>query len=170
MSGKSVISSQEMVGKIKAALDSRHSDETLLFARTDALGVNGFDDALERAQRYLEAGADALFIEAPRDREQMEKISAQFAAEAPLIHNLVEGGDTPIEKPAELEALGYRIALYPAALLHQFTPQAQRLLAHIRKEGDTRKYRNEMYSLSDMNRVLGADALLKDGQHYDAKS
>ncbi|MDG1387644.1 MAG: isocitrate lyase/PEP mutase family protein [Halioglobus sp.] len=170
MSGKSVISSQEMVGKIKAALDSRHSDETLLFARTDALGVNGFDDAMERAQRYLEAGADALFIEAPRDREQMEKISAQFAAEAPLIHNLVEGGDTPIEKPAELEALGYRIALYPAALLHQFTPQAQRLLTHIRKEGDTRKYRNQMYSLSDMNRVLGADALLKDGQHYDAKS
>ncbi len=170
MSGKSVISQQEMVGKIKAALDSRQSDDTLLFARTDALGVNGFDDAMERAQRYLEAGADALFIEAPRNREQMEEISERFAAEVPLIHNLVEGGNTPIEKPAELEALGYRIALYPAALLHQFTPQAQSLLSHIRENGDTLKYRDQMYSLSDINRVLGADLMLEDGRHYDARN
>ncbi|MEP5567559.1 MAG: isocitrate lyase/PEP mutase family protein [Halioglobus sp.] len=168
MSGKSVISQQEMVGKIKAALDSRRSEETLLFARTDALGVNGFDDAMERAQCYLEAGADALFIEAPRDRAQMVKISEHFATQIPLIHNLVEGGNTPIEKPSELEALGYRIALYPASLLHRFTPQAQDLLAHIRKTGDTLQYRGEMCNLADMNKVLGADDMLKDGQHYDA--
>ncbi|MEH6586074.1 MAG: isocitrate lyase/PEP mutase family protein [Halioglobus sp.] len=167
MAGKSVISTQEMVGKIKSALDSRRSEETLLFARTDALGVNGLEDAMERAQHYLEAGADALFIEAPRDLHQMQKIGRQFGRQIPLIHNLVEGSNTPVEKSDDLEALGYRIALYPAALLHQFTPQAQGLLAHIRKTGDTLDYRDSMFRLSDMNRILGADDALQAGKHYD---
>lgn len=170
MAGKSVISTQEMVGKIKSALDSRHSEETLLFARTDALGVNGFEDAMERAQHYLEAGADALFIEAPRDLHQMQEIGQQFGHRVPLIHNLVEGGDTPVEKSDKLEALGYRIALYPAALLHQFTPQAQSLLAQIRKTGDTLAYRDSMYRLSDMNSILGADDALQAGKKYDTGS
>lgn len=170
MAGKSVISTQEMVGKIKSALDSRHCEETLLFARTDALGVNGLEDAMERAQHYLEAGADALFIEAPRDLQQMQKIGKQFGHQVPLIHNLVEGGNTPVEQSGELEALGYRIALYPAALLHQFTPQAQNLLAHIRKNGDTLDFRDSMYRLSDMNRILGTDDALQAGKHYDAGS
>jgi 2-methylisocitrate lyase-like PEP mutase family enzyme len=168
MQGKTVISAAEMVGKIKAALDARVSDETLLFARTDALGVNGFEDAMDRAQQYLDAGADALFIEAPQSTQQMREIGTRFGANIPLIHNLVEGGNSPVEQLQQVEELNYKIALYPAALLHQFTPAAQQLLAHIRREGDTLIYRDDMYQLADINKVLGAEQLLAAGQHFDA--
>lgn len=170
MSGKSVISAQEMTGKIKAALDARVDSETVIIARTDALGVNGFEDTLERAELYLEAGADALFIEAPQTVEQMREIGQRFGQRAPLVHNLVEGGRTPVESPLELETLGYHIALYPAALLHRFVPAAQNLLAEIRDKGTTLGARASMCELSDINHVLGADDLLSAGQRYDTEA
>lgn len=166
MAGKAVIPTDEMVGKIHAALDARQDSATVLIARTDALGVNGFDDAIERAESYLEAGADALFIEAPASIEQMQQISRQFSLRVPLVHNLVEGGKSPVKTAAQLRDLGYRIALYPAALLHRFTPQAQELLNSIRKNGSTESMREQMYELADMNRVLGADELLSAGKTY----
>ncbi len=165
MAGKQVISADEMVGKIKAALDARHDADTILIARTDALGVNGFDDALERAERYLEAGADALFIEAPKTLEQMQVISSRFAGRIPLVHNLVEGGGSPVDDAAGLDALGYRIALYPAALLHLFVPQAQALLAHIREHGSTRAF-SGLIDLGQINTVLGAPGLLAQAARY----
>ncbi len=128
MAGKNVIPTEEMEGKIRAALDAWEDDNTVIIARTDALGVNGFEDALERAERYLEAGADGLFIEAPKSVQQMQVIGERFGSRIPLVHNLVEGGKTPVETPAELQRLDYRIAVYPAALLHRFVPQARQLL------------------------------------------
>lgn len=166
MAGKAVIPVAEMVGKIRAALDARAGAHTLLIARTDALGVNGLEDALERAERYLEAGADALFIEAPRDRQQMQVISERFAGRIPLVHNLVEGGNSPLPDADNLQALGYRVALYPAALLHSFTPQAQRVLEVIRRDGSTDAIREDMHELADMTRLLGAEKLLADGRRY----
>ena len=165
MAGKQVIPVEEMVGKIKAALDARHDADTLLIARTDALGVTGFDDALERAERYLEAGADALFIEAPKTVAQMQEIARRFAGRIPLVHNLVEGGGSPLPDAAPLEALGYRMALYPAALLHLFVPQAQALLAHIRQQGSTQGF-DGLIDLNRINAVLGAPALLATAQSY----
>ena len=170
MAGKSVIGTTEMVGKIHAALDARKDDNTVIIARTDALGVNGFDDALERAERYLDAGADALFIEAPKTVEQMRQIGQQFGSRVPLVHNLVEGGGSPVESIDELRQLQYRIALYPAALLHQFTPQAQQLLDVIQQTGSTASLRRQMYDLADMNTLLGADKLLGAGLRYDGAS
>lgn len=167
MAGKAVISTQEMVGKICAALDARQDPNTLIIARTDALGVNGFDDAMQRAERYLEAGADALFIEAPKSREQMQLIGKRFGQRTPLVHNLVEGGNSPVEDVDDLQQLGYRIALYPAALLHQFTPGARELLEVIRKTGSTTSLRSRMCDLGDMNSLLGADELLATGRNYD---
>lgn len=167
MAGKQVIGTGEMVGKIKAALDARHDANTLIIARTDALGVNGFDDAMERAERYVEAGADALFIEAPKSLEQMQKISATFAKRLPLVHNLVEGGNSPVDDVATLDTLGYRIGLFPVALLHQFVPQAQALLAHIRKHGST-KGQAGLIDLARINQVLGAPELLETAERYDA--
>ena len=167
MAGKSVIQTREMVGKIHAALDARHDPDTIIIARTDALGVNGFDDAVERAERYLEAGADALFIEAPKTVEQMREIGERFGTQAPLVHNLVEGGNSPLDDIDELQQLGYRIALYPAALLHRFTPLATQLLAEILRSGSTAALRPDMYDLGDMNRLLGAEELLKAGKAYD---
>lgn len=165
MAGKQVVPAAEMVGKIKAALDARHGADTLIVARTDALAVNGFDDALERAEAYLAAGADALFIEAPKTLEQMRTIAARFAARVPLVHNLVEGGGSPVADAAGLEALGYRIALYPAALLHLFVPQAQDLLRHIRERGTTQGF-DGLIDLDRINRVLGAPELLAAAERY----
>ena len=165
MAGKQVIPAAEMVGKIKAALDARHDPDTLIIARTDALGVTGFDDALERAERYLEAGADALFIEAPKTVAQMQEISRRFAGRIPLVHNLVEGGGSPVPDAAALEQLGYRMALYPAALLHMFVPQAQALLANIRLYGSTAGHAG-LIDLNRINQVLGAGELLSLSERY----
>lgn len=165
MAGKQVISAQEMVGKIKAALDARLDEHTLIIARTDALGVHGFEDALARAEQYLAAGADALFIEAPKTLAQMQQISERFAGRAALVHNLVEGGGSPVADAATLEQLGYRMALYPAALLHLFVPQAQALLAHIKAQGSTAA-REDLIDLQQINDVLGAPQLLAQAERY----
>ncbi|GAA5525460.1 2,3-dimethylmalate lyase [Microbulbifer aestuariivivens] len=167
MLGKQVISCGEMVGKIHAALDARRSEETLIFARTDALGVNGFDDALERAERYLEAGADAIFVEAPKDLTQMQAIGERFGSQIPLIHNLVEGGKSPVRSASELEELNYRIALFPASLLHLFIPAAQQLLSQLRIDGHLEKLHDQMIDLSEVNALLGADELLAKSKQYE---
>ncbi len=167
MAGKEVIDPEEMVGKIKAFLDARHSDQTLLIARTDALGVNGFDDAIERAEMYLEAGADLLFIEAPQSIEQMQLIGDQFGDRIPLVHNLVEGGKSPVAGSEQMRALNYKLALYPVALLHQFIPKSQQLLAHISEAGDTESYAGELIDLSKVNELLGADELLARSEQFE---
>jgi 2-methylisocitrate lyase-like PEP mutase family enzyme len=168
MAGKSVIATQEMVGKIKAFLDARENPETALIARTDALGVNGFEDALERAERYLEAGADLLFIEAPATIEQMLEIGGRFGDRVPLVHNLVEGGNSPVSRAEELEPMHYRVALYPVALLHQFIPSSQKLLKHIAADGGTGAYPGEMIDLAETNALLGADQLLLDSERFSS--
>ena len=166
MAGKQVISTAEMVGKIHAFVDARTNDNTALVARTDALGVNGFDDAMERAELYLEAGADLLFIEAPQSEQQMQEIGARFGARVPLVHNLVEGGNSPVPGSDELKALNYCVALYPVALLHQFIPQSQQLLQHLLHQGQTANYREPLINLDTTNRILGADALLASTDKY----
>ncbi|WP_160153407.1 oxaloacetate decarboxylase [Microbulbifer sp. ALW1] len=166
MSGKQVISAQEMEGKIRAALDARQDENTLIIARTDALGVHGIDDALERAERYLQAGADAIFVEAPQSLAQMQEIGRRFGDRIPLVHNLVEGGNSPVESAGDLAALNYRIALYPASLLHLFLPAAQQLLQDLRKLGHVGEHRQRMVDLSAINTLLGAEELLNAGQKY----
>lgn len=170
MKGKSVISAVEMQGKIRAAQDAREDANTLIIARTDALGVTGFEDAMDRAALYLEAGADALFIEAPVDVTQMQAIGREFGARAPLVHNLVEGGNSPVTDVETLQQFGYKIALYPVALLHTFVPAARKVLEEIRSTGNTGKLREQMLDLADMNKLLGADSLLADGEKYDGGS
>ncbi|OZC55496.1 carboxyvinyl-carboxyphosphonate phosphorylmutase [Rhodococcus sp. 06-621-2] len=107
--GKSVIDTDEMVGKIRAAVSAR-SDDMLIIARTDALAIEGLDAAIERAAAYRSAGADVLFVEAPRSREEMGEISSRL--DGPLLINIVEGGATPSLPPSDLGELGYSIALY----------------------------------------------------------
>ncbi len=165
MRGKSVIPAAEMVGKIHAALDARTDEKTLLVARTDALAVHGFDDAMERAERYVQAGADALFVEAPRTVEQMQIIAQRFGSQLPLVHNLVEGGQSPVPDAAALDRLGYRIALYPAALLHAFVPRAQAVLGWIAERGSTDGIQ-ELIDLNQINALLGASDMLETAGRY----
>ena len=127
--GKALIPLPEMVGKLRAARDA--SDEIVIVARTDARAVEGFDAALERCLAFEEAGADVIFLEAPRNLEEMQEIPKHV--KKPLLANMVEGGHTPFLNGAQLEALGFKIAIYPVTLLlsavHAMQKQLQRFRA-----------------------------------------
>ncbi len=157
MAGKTLVDKAEMVDKLKAALDARTDSSTLVFARTDAIGVHGLDDALERAEAYVDAGADALFVEAPPTIEAMQIIAHRLAGRIPLIHNLVEGGNSPIDDCASLQALGYKIGLHPASLINLFTRQAGAMLTALRLQGNSRPWQDRMYGLSDVSALLAAE-------------
>jgi 2-methylisocitrate lyase-like PEP mutase family enzyme len=167
MAGKGVIPASQMVGKIHAVLDAREDEHTVVIARTDALAVNGFEDAMERGERYLEAGADALFIEAPGNIEQINIIGERFGLRTPLVYNLLEGGNSPISTAGEVEAAGFRIALFPVALLHRAIPVMQNLLNTIAAEGSTVNQHSDMLDISRINQLLGATDLLAVAERYD---
>lgn len=130
IAGKAIVESSEMESKIRAAAGERMNPDTFIIARTDAREVVGMDEALRRGERYLRAGADGLFIEAPVSLEEMRKIGETF--DVPLLANMLEGGRTPILKPVELEALGFRIVIYGISLLMRITRTMQETLADIR--------------------------------------
>ena len=125
LEGKLLISAQEMAGKVAAALDARASEETLIIARTDAVAVEGFDKALDRAELYVQAGADILFVEAVRSVEDMRALVSRFAARLPLLANMVEGGLTPILGVSELADLGFGLVIAPGALVRAVIPAAE---------------------------------------------
>ena len=117
LDGKALVPATEMIGKIKAALDTRYSSETLVIARTDAVAVEGFDRAIERALAYREAGTDVLFVEAPKAREDLMRIVATLGTEVPLMANMVEGGKTPPLSGAELEEIGFALVIFPGGIV-----------------------------------------------------
>ncbi len=166
MAGKGVIPAGEMVGKIHAVVDARADERTVVIARTDALAINGLEDAMERGERYLEAGADALFIEAPGTREQINRIGERFGRRTPLVYNLLEGGNSPISTAAEVEAAGFRVALFPVALLHAIVPVMQALLRTIAAQGSTVDQQPAMLDISRINQLLGAPDLLGVAERY----
>ena len=131
IAGKALVETSEMESKIRAAAGERTNRDTFIIARTDAREVVGMDEALRRGERYLRAGADGLFIEAPVSVEEMEQIGRAF--DVPLLANMLEGGRTPILKPRELEALGFRIVIYGISLLMRATRTMQETLADIRE-------------------------------------
>lgn len=130
-----VIPIEDMVNKLKAAREGSVDPDLVIFARTDAISVNGIEDALERAKAYAEAGADAIFVEAPRTREQMERITQEIRV--PTLINIVEGGKTPQLNNAELEKLGFKIALYANAPLKASIKGMQNLLDYLLQSGTT---------------------------------
>ncbi|MDN3986636.1 isocitrate lyase/PEP mutase family protein [Zwartia vadi] len=167
LEGKSLVSSQEMVGKIKAATSARHSADTLIMARTDAVAVEGFDAALERAERYLEAGADILFVEAVRSDDQMQIVNKRFAARVPLLANMVEGGKTPVKSAEELQALGYSIAIFPGGTVRAVAHLLQNYYASLKATGSTRAFQGAMLDFDGLNAVIGTPELLARGKRYE---
>lgn len=135
ISGKALVSSQDMESRIRAACAERMNADTFIIARTDAREVHGMDEALRRGERYLRAGADGLFIEAPQSVEELRLVGETF--DAPLLANMLEGGRTPILKPAQLEELGFRIVIYGISLMMRAVRNMQETLADIR-EGSMR--------------------------------
>lgn len=167
LTGKAVEPMSVMVGKVKAAVDARRSEQTLIVARTDAIAVEGLDAALERADAYLAAGADVLFIEAPQSDDQMRAITDRFARRIPLLANMVEGGSTPILNTAELTALGYRLVITPGALVRALIPQLEALLSSLKATGSTRAFEGPMTDLKGVNARIGLSDLMVQGQRFD---
>jgi 2-methylisocitrate lyase-like PEP mutase family enzyme len=151
IAGKSLVSSAEMESKIRAAAGERSNPDTFIFARTDAREVYGMDEALRRGEKYLRAGADGLFIEAPVSLEEMALIGRSF--DAPLLANMLEGGRTPILKPAELEAMGFRVVIYGISILMRYVKTIQETLLDIRS-GEL-KLSGSGVSFDDYKRIVG---------------
>ncbi len=170
LDGKTLIDAAEMVGKIEAARDARREDSTLIVARTDAVGVEGLAGALERAGRYAEAGADVLFVEALPDVDAMRRASAALAARVPLLANMVEGGKSPLLSSAELQALGFSIAIFPGALVRALASMAQDFFASLKAHGSTEPFRDRMLDFAALNDLLGTAEILAAAKRYDPES
>ena len=165
LKGKDVIPVGEAVGKIKAAVDARR--EMLIIARTDALAIEGFEAALDRAERYLETGADVLFIEAMQTNEQMRIANARFAGRAPLLANMVEGGATPLSSAAELDAMGFGIAIFPGAVVRALAKTLQDFYGSLKAHGTTAPFLPKMFDFNGLNGLIGTDAILEAGRRYE---
>jgi len=150
--GKSVISRAEMMQKIHAAVDARVDPDLVIVARTDAIAVNGFDDAMERAAAYIEAGADMIFVEAPRSREQIAEIPKRLGV--PQFINIVAGGLTPMIGLGELEKMGYSMVLYANTALQASIAGMQKVLGHLKAHGSLDGVSNQLASFEERQRIV----------------
>jgi 2-methylisocitrate lyase-like PEP mutase family enzyme len=167
LDGKGVIPVAEMEGKLRAALDARHSSNTLILARTDAVAVEGFEAALERAERYFACGVDALFIEAVRSPEQMNTACQQFAQRVPMLANMVEGGKTPVQSAQALGQRGYKIVIFPGGTARAVAHTLQGYYASLHQHQTTLPWQDQMLDFDGLNAVLGTPELLAQGAKYD---
>jgi 2-methylisocitrate lyase-like PEP mutase family enzyme len=164
---KRLIPSAEMVGKIKAAVDARHSADTLIIARTDAIAVEGFDAAIERAHRFGEAGADVLFVEAPGSLEQLAQVPVALGTKLPLMANMVEGGRTPITPSAELEKIGFSLVIFPGGVVRAMARAAEDFYGTLIKDGTSDAFRNRMFDFGALNSLIGTPEMLAEGKRYE---
>ena len=169
LTDKSLISSREMSDKIAAVADARRRD-TLIIARTDAIAVEGFDAATCRAEAYIAAGADALFIEAPRSAVELQKIGDQFAGRVPLIANMVEGGATPVLDAQSLEAMGFDIVIFPGGIVRALTKTAQDYYDSLHKSGSNAPFADRMFDFDGLNEAIGTAEFLSLGEKFDGRS
>jgi 2-methylisocitrate lyase-like PEP mutase family enzyme len=167
---KALIPAEEMAGKIKAAVDARRSSETLIIARTDAVAVEGFDRALARSALYREAGADVLFVEAPRQRDELSRITARLGKGAsksvPLMVNMVEGGKTPMLPAGELESLGFALVIFPGAIVRTLAKAAEDFYASLKAHNSTAPFRARMFDFDALNQLIGTPEMLERGKRY----
>ena len=166
---KRLISSLEMVGKIKAALDARVNADTLVIARTDAIAVEGFDAAIERASRYAEAGADALFVEAPNSIDDLGRMTQALGERCPLMANMVEGGKTPLKSASELEALGFSLVIFPGGIVRALARTAGAFYETMMRDGTTAAFQPQMYSFDQLNEVIGTPQLIALGKRFEGE-
>jgi 2-methylisocitrate lyase-like PEP mutase family enzyme len=167
LDGKSLIPAQEMCGKIRAAVDTRRSNDTLLVARTDAVAVEGFDRAMERATQYREAGADILFVEAPRSRDDLARIVKALGGKLPLLANMVEGGKTPTLPAAELESIGFAVVIFPGAIVRALGHMASEFYSSLAANGSNEPFRNRMLDFAGINELVGTPEMLALGRRYE---
>src|SRR6516162_193017 len=167
LDGKALISANEMSGKLRAALDARLNSETLVIARTDALAVEGFDRAIERAIMYREAGADMLFVKAPKTREELARMTTALRGRAPLMANMVEGGKTPPLSAPELDAIGFALVIFPGGIVRALGRMASEYYGSLAKHGSSEPFRSRMLDFAGLNDLVGTPELLALGKGYE---
>ncbi len=154
MENKQVIDADEMVGKIRAAASARHDANFVLIARTDARAPNGLDEAIGRAHRCLEAGADVLFVEALQGVDEIERVATEFAG-VPLLFNWVEGGKTPALNYSEIAELGYAMIIMPIGTMLAATRAMQGFLAQLKSDGTPAGFVDELMGFSEFTDTIG---------------
>jgi 2-methylisocitrate lyase-like PEP mutase family enzyme len=160
LDNKNVVTVEEMVRKLAAAVDARTDDDFLLIARTDAVAVNGWDDAMHRCEAYLEAGADALFVEAIPTRERAQELAHTF--DVPLLYNFVETGKSPLLSVEELDEMGFKIVIFPATALLSATQAISHAMRELKSRGTTAHLiENHMVSLIDCFETVGLSHMLE---------
>lgn len=169
LKGKALITGAEMSGKIKAAVDARTNDNTVIIGRTDAIAVEGIDIALERANSYYEAGADLIFVEGIRSQSQIDKVMQAFAGKVPVMANMVEGGDTPLQDAQTLEKMGFSLVIFPGALVRALTYMGMEFFQSLKAHGTTDPFRDRMLNFQQLNEYLGTEAMLAMGEKYEAE-
>ena len=164
--GRRVIPAADMVKKIRVAVEARGDDDILIVARTDARTAHGLDEALRRAEAYAQAGADILFVESPESEREMEKICQSF--ELPLMANMVEGGKTPVLPARELEALGYRVAIFPATGFLAAGAALASVYQTLKSDGSSVDASAPLYDFTEFAKLMGFEAVWEfDKRHAD---
>jgi 2-methylisocitrate lyase-like PEP mutase family enzyme len=166
LENKSLVSTTEMCGKVRAAVDTRRSRDTLILARTDAVAVEGLDAAIDRAEAYLACGADALFIEAVRSAADMDRVCSIFAGRVPMLANMIEGGKTPVQSAQELGERGYRIVIFPGGTARFVAHQLTGYYASLKEHGTTAPRQRDMFDFDQLNALIGTPELLERGRRY----
>lgn len=165
--GRTIASRAEMVARIKAACDARSDPDFCIIARTDARTTEGLAAALDRAEAYREAGADVLFVESPEDEDEMATITARL--KTPCLANMVEGGRTPLLSAARLEALGFRLAIFPNSLTRLFAKQGLALMETLRREGTTAGEAERLYTHGELWSLFDIDDWLALEDRYGTR-
>ena len=155
---KRVIGVEDMALKIRAAVEARTDDDFVIIVRTDALAVTGMDDTLARCDRYVEAGADVLFVEAMRTEEEVERVARTF--DVPLMYNFVEKGKSPMIPVSQLETLGFKIVIFPASAILTVTKVVTEVMHEIRQRGTTERLMDNMVSIVDVFETVGLSEML----------
>jgi len=163
---KSVIPTEEMVQKIRAATDTRENEDFLIVARTDARAVNGFEDAVDRCEQYLDAGADVLFFEAPTSESELRRVAEEFGDDVPLLANMTEGGETPLFTAQEFEEFGYDIVLYPATGFKAAQKALRDVYNEIAETGTQKGVMDKLVTWQERNDLNGLDEVIALEQKY----
>jgi 2,3-dimethylmalate lyase len=164
MVGKDVIPKDEYIPKLRAALEARQSKDFIIVARTDARAPIGLEEAIERGKAYRKAGADVIFVEAPRSVEELKKVADEI--DAPLVANMIEDGVTPNLSASELLKLGYQIAVFPLSAIYSATFAMRQVLTELRNTGTTKDARNIMVTFKDFNEFMNLDHFVDLERRY----
>jgi 2,3-dimethylmalate lyase len=158
LDGKQVVPIEEMVIKLRAAVEARTDDNFVLIARTDALAVTGLDDTLRRCHAYAEAGADVLFIEALRTQQEIARVIREI--DVPLLYNFVEHGKSPLLSVSTLERLGFKLVIFPGSIMLALLPLVREILAEIKQRGTTEGLLHRMIDVVELFETMGLSDML----------